>query len=227
MATNNEIIDKTFLSRIFLLQMLKMVGYDTSLYEGFDKNNIYILLETNQLDMMLYKANEDPKDDTPPTHDTQKIFVKYGVYTTKINCDQNFQTKISEHFEIPDDTNKPYLNKKDTLMMVVDTEITEKIQERLKSIYENAGQFVVIHNMARLRYNLLTHATQPDSFHILNDTEVEEFKTKHYIDNMNKIPEISRFDPYALAICLRPGQICKVERTSVNGIKNEHWAYCV
>jgi DNA-directed RNA polymerase subunit H (RpoH/RPB5) len=201
------------------LDILKRIGYETETYEGFDENEIYTLLETNQLDMILYKNSKDKM--------SEKVQVKYFINTSKINCDQHFLPKINENFEIPEDKTQIYLTKKDTLIMIVDTEITDKIQDKLKNIYENFGHFVVIHNIARLQYNILTHVKCPKSFHILSDEEVEEFKKKHYIDNLNKIPEISRFDPYALAICLRPGQICRVRRTSVNSLDYDSWVYCV
>lgn len=218
-----EKLHKTYKSRKNILDILKTVGYDTIHYEGFDENEINTLLETNQLDMILYKTNEtdDSKDKT------EKVYIKYNINTSKINCDQHFLPKINDFFEPSEDKSVIYLNKNDILIMIVDTEITDKIQERLKNIYENYGHFVVIHNIARLQYNILNHLKNPKSFHILNESEVNEFKQKHYIDNLSKIPEISRFDPYALAICLRPGQVCKVTRTSVNSLDYDSWVYCV
>jgi DNA-directed RNA polymerase subunit H (RpoH/RPB5) len=216
-----EKLHKAYKSRKNILEILKRVGYDTIDYEGFDENEINTLLETNQLDMILYKNDETNSS----KEKRDKVYIKYNINTSKINCDQNFLPKINEYFEPNDDAF--YLNKTDTLIMIVDTEITDKIQERLKNIYENYGHFVVIHNIARLQYNILNHLKNPKSFHILNKKEVEEFKQKHYIDNLNKIPEISRFDPYALAICLKPGEICKVARTSVNSLDYDSWVYCV
>jgi DNA-directed RNA polymerase subunit H (RpoH/RPB5) len=227
-----EKLHKTYKSRKNILEILKRVGYDTSDYEGFDENEINTLMETNQLDMVLYKYDgTDTDTDTDTGRDRKrsgdKAYIKYNINTSKINCDQNFLPKINEFFEPSDDETVIYLNKTDTLIMVVDTEITEKIQERLKNIYENYGHFVVIHNIARLQYNILNHNKNPKSFHILSDAEATEFKQKYYIDDFKKIPEISRFDPYALAICLKPGQICKVVRTSVNSLDYDSYVYCV
>lgn len=228
-----EKLHKAYKSRKNILAILKRVGYDTSDYEGFDENEINTLLETNQLDMLLYKNDisttiVDGGIDGGGKRDKRgKVYIKYNINTSKINCDQNFLPKINEFFEPTEEKGDIYLNKTDTLIMIVDTEITEKIQERLKNIYENYGHFVVIHNIARLQYNILTHSKNPKSFHILNDAEVEEFKQKYYINNLCNIPEISRFDPYALAICLKPGQVCKVTRTSVNSLDYDSWVHCV
>ena len=234
-----EKLHKTYKSRKNILEILKRVGYDTTDYEGFDENEINTLMETNQLDMVLYKykggidggagggASGGAESGKRAKRDGEKVYIKYNINTSKINCDQNFLPKINEFFEPSDDETVIYLNKTDTLIMVVDTEITEKIQERLKNIYENYGHFVVIHNIARLQYNILNHNKNPKSFHVLSDDEAIEFKQKFYIDDLKNIPEISRFDPYALAICLKPGQICKVVRTSVNSLDYDSYVYCV
>ena len=105
-------------------------------------------METNQLDMVLYKykggidggagggASGGAESGKRAKRDGEKVYIKYNINTSKINCDQNFLPKINEFFEPSDDETVIYLNKTDTLIMVVDTEITEKIQERLKNIYE-------------------------------------------------------------------------------------------
>lgn len=214
-----EKINKTYKSRKNLLNILKKIGYDTSNYDGFDENEISTLLEVDQLDMILHKnENKDNKS---------KIYVKYDINTSKINCDQNFLSKISDFFESNDDKNTTILNKNDTLIIIIDAEMTDRIKECLKNIYENYGYFVVVHNIIRLQYNILEHSLNPKYIHILDEDEIEEFKKKYFIDDLTKIPEISRFDPYALSICLRPGQICKVEYSSVNALNHQHYVYCI
>lgn len=220
--SSHQKLYRIYNSRKNILEILKRVGYDTTDYEGFDGNEVNTLLETNQLDMLLYKNDGGISSDK-----REKVYIKYNIDTVKINCDQNFLIKINEFFEPSDDKSVIYLNKNDTLIMIIESEVTDKIQERLKTIYESYGHFVVIHNIARLQYNILNHIKNPKSFHILNNDEIEEFKQKYYIDNLSKIPEISRFDQYALAICLRPGQVCKVTRTSVNSLDYDSWVYCV
>ena len=40
-------------------------------------------------------------------------------------------------------------------------------------------------------------------------------------------PEISRFDPVAQAIGLRPKQVCKIIRSSETSITNEYYRICI
>ena len=54
-----------------------------------------------------------------------------------------------------------------------------------------------------------------------------KMKNKYKMTNIMQLPEISRFDPQALAICLRPRQICKFERESATAIKYDYYRVCV
>ena len=49
----------------------------------------------------------------------------------------------------------------------------------------------------------------------------------HRITDIKKIPEISRFDPQALAMSLRPGQICKFDRNSATSMNYTYYRICI
>ena len=50
---------------------------------------------------------------------------------------------------------------------------------------------------------------------------------KFNITKDSEVPEISRFDPVAQAIGLRPGQLCKITRSSPTSITTEFYRFCV
>ena len=45
---------------------------------------------------------------------------------------------------------------------------------------------------------------------------LEEIKKRYNITNDLMIPEISRFDPVAIALLMRPAEMCKLIRSSKN-----------
>ena len=61
---------------------------------------------------------------------------------------------------------------------------------------------------------------------ILTDAEVLELKKRYNINNTSELPEISRYDPVAQAIGMRPGQICKITRPSKTAITTEYYRVC-
>ena len=42
-----------------------------------------------------------------------------------------------------------------------------------------------------------------------------------------QLPEISRFDPQALALCIRPGDVCKFIRNSSTALEYNYYRICV
>jgi DNA-directed RNA polymerase subunit H len=96
----------------------------------------------------------------------------------------------------------------------------------LKHIWEQDGIFIVIENIKRLQYNILNHILVPNH-EIMNDKEVEEVMQKYNIKHKIEFPEISRFDPVARVIGLRPGDICKITRPSKTAIKTLYYRICI
>jgi len=50
---------------------------------------------------------------------------------------------------------------------------------------------------------------------------------KYQIKSKTQLPEISRFDPQALVIGIRPGEICKIQRPSSTALTTDYYRVCV
>ena len=62
----------------------------------------------------------------------------------------------------------------------------------------------------------------------LEKGETVEFKARlHIKDERLQLPEISRFDPQALVVGIRPGEVCKIDRSSVTALSTEYYRVCV
>ena len=85
--------------------------------------------------------------------------------------------------------------------------------------------FITVFNIARLQFNILKHELVPKHI-VLNNDEIKSFKEKYHITNNNQIPEISRFSPVALALGMRPSQICKIIRPSRTAINSDFYRIC-
>ena len=109
---------------------------------------------------------------------------------------------------------------------IIEDEPNETTINKIKYLYNRDGIFVVIHNINRLQYNLLNHTLVPKCT-ILGNSEIDELKKKYNIMDTKQLPEISRFDPQALAKCMRPGQICKFERESSTALFYDYYRICV
>lgn len=208
-ATTNNRTLKLFKSRTTLLEQLDGLDYNTSEYEEFSINEVDAMNNNNQLHMTLQHRT-----------DKRKIHVNYYLHSKQINR-ANLDNLIEDLYNIDN-----IITKNDTLIVVIEDEPNDAIITKVKYLYDHDGIFVVIHNINRLQYNLLNHAIVPKC-EILGDAEIEELKKRFNLADVKKLPEISRFDPQALAMCMRPGQVCKFKRDSATALVTDYYRICV
>jgi len=214
MASNSTRINKIYKSRGVLLEQLRDRDYDTSDYEHFSINEIDAMMANSQLDMLVtHKENG------------LKIYIKY-YFTLKQSTrqikPQTLDDIIEDLYTIED-----VLTPKDTLIVVIDDEPNDTILAKIKYLYEREKIFVVIHNIKRIQTNILKHEMVPH-MKVLTGDEVGDFKTRYQIKDENlQLPEISRFDPQALVVGMRPGEVCKIDRSSVTALQTEYYRVCV
>ena len=118
------------------------------------------------------------------------------------------------------------LKKTDTLFIIIKDEPNETLINELKHIWESEGIFIVVENIKRLQFNILEHVLVPPH-RILTESEVTQIMKKYNISDKIQFPDISRFDPVAKVIGLRPGQVCNIIRPSKTSIQSNYYRICV
>jgi DNA-directed RNA polymerase subunit H len=209
MAISSNRILSVYNSRITLLEQLEKQGYNTADYDMFSINEIDAMYANDQLDMLFSRKT-----------DGKKIYVKYLLNIKQLRKD-NLDQLIEDLFDI-----ETVLEKKDTLIVVVNEEPNDTIITKLKYVYDHSGIFIVIHYIKRLQFNVLNHELVPKAT-ILTNEETDELKKKYHIQSLQQLPEISRFDPQALALCLRPGEVIQIDRKSNTAMSYEYYRVCV
>jgi DNA-directed RNA polymerase subunit H (RpoH/RPB5) len=209
MSTTSNRILSIYKSRHTIIDLLDHQEYDTKEYEGFSINEIDAMVTNNQLDMLL----TNPKTQ-------RKTYVKYYLNAKQIRP-AVLEDLIEDLYVIEN-----VLTKNDTLIVIIEDEPNDTIITKLQYLYDHDGYFVIIHNIKRLQFNILNHKLVPECI-ILEEPDIQALKKKHNIKNLVQLPEISRFDPQALAIGLRPGQVCMFKRESVTAMFYEYYRLCV
>ncbi len=210
----SSLISSIYKSRTILLELMKMQGYDTNDYEGFSVNEVNTMKVNNQLDMILEKSEADLDLNYKP-----KIYIRY--YLAKSLRPQNLQEMIDDLFNIEE-----VLSKHDTLFIVVKDEVNETLVNTLKHIWEQDKIFIVIQNLKRLQFNILKHVLVPPH-RVLNNAEVLVIKRRYNIMDDEQFPIISRLDPVAQAIGIRPGRVCEIIRPSKTAISAPYYRICI
>jgi DNA-directed RNA polymerase subunit H len=186
-------------------------NYNIDEYSNFSINEVNSMFQNNQLDIKLEKNTKE-----------NKAYIHYYLgKTAKTITAKNLQDMIDDLFMVEE-----MLTKNDTLFIILKSDINETITNVLKNIWEKDGIFIVIINIQRLQFNILEHSLVPPH-RILSEEELEEVKIKYNINKLSQLPEISRFDPVAQVIGIRPGQVCEIIRSSKTAVNTKYYRVCI
>jgi len=220
MSTSQEksssgVISMIYKSRITLLELLREQKYDVGDYENFGVNEIHAMYTNKdapkQLDMVCTSNKGNIKQ--------KKVYVKYHLgKTLRV---ENIQDYIDDMFHIE----KVLDNKTDTLIIIIKQEINQTLMNILNEFWDKNKVFIIIFTMERLLFNILQHQYVPKHT-ILTEDEKNEVIKKYNIVNIKQLPDISRFDPVAQAIGMRPGDVCCIERPSKTAIISKYYRLC-
>ena len=198
-------------SRKTLLEYLFDQGFSISDYDEFSINEVLAMISNNQLDMLL---SEDTDKE-----EKRKVYIKYHL--KKSLRPQYIDEFVEDLYSLDN-----ILQKNDTLIVVSKDDPNDSLKKYLKQLYADDNIFVVVLSLRRLQFNVLNHELVP-KHRILNSTEQAEFVKKYNITESSQVPEISRFDPVALCIGLKPGSIVHITRPSKTAIKGDYYRYCI
>jgi DNA-directed RNA polymerase subunit H (RpoH/RPB5) len=209
------LISHIYTSRKIVLELLEKQGYNISDYSNFSISEVNSMKQNNQLDMLLETKEEDVSEDNPK----KKIYIRY--YLAGKLAGKNIQEMIDDLFVLTET-----LKKSDTLFIITKDEPNETLINELKHIWESEGIFIAIENIKRLQFNILKHILVPEH-RVMKEKEVKEIMLKYNINSISQFPDISRFDPVARVIGLRPGQVCHIIRPSKTAIHANYYRACI
>lgn len=202
MSTLNAMI---FKARRTLCNHLEERGYDVSLYNKFNLNDISVLQDKEELNMEV--KNEDG-------HTIRVIFSLNKTLRVK-----NISELIEEEYTI-------HLKENDDLIFIVKDDMNQTMKDYIKNLYYSEKRFVTLFYLPVLQFNILEHSFVPKHI-VLSDDQKNNVYKQYNIQDDEMLPEISRFDPVAMVIGLRPGQLCRIIRTSKTAIQSDYYRICV
>ena len=201
-------ISKLSTSRKVLLAQLESQGYNIENYNEFSINELHIMHTNKQIDMLV--SNETGN----------KVYIKY--YLGRSLRPQNIHDFIDDLFNLEN-----ILNKSDTLIIITkDRSSRETLMAEVKQLWAEESIYINIIDIMSLQFNVLEHEMVPKHTKLTEEKIIAFKKRYNVLDNSN-IPEISRFDPVAIAIGLRPGDICEIIRPSITSITGNYYRYCI
>ena len=215
MSINSNIsINDLYKSRNIIIEIMHDIGYNVNDYANFSITELNSMRQNNQLDMLLEK-----NDENPVTKRKNKMYIRY--YLGKIIRPANLQEMIDDLFNLEE-----ILKNEDTLFIIIKDEPNETLLNEVKHIWEKDGIFIVVESIKRLQFNILKHSMVP-KHRILTLDETDVVMKRYNITQKMNFPDISRFDPVARAIGIRPGDVCHITRPSKTAIEADYYRICI
>ena len=212
------LVSEIYKSRKNILDIMESNGYNTYDYSNFSINEVNAMNQNNQLDMLL-ERRQNTNVKFGEIIKVNKLYIRY--YLGKKISNNNIQDIIDDLFVLSDT-----LTKDDTLFIIIKDDVNDSTIARIKHIWDSEGIYIVVESIYRLQFNILNHILVPKHI-IITDDEANDVFKRYNIKSITEMPEISRFDPVARVICIRPQQICKIIRPSKTAIETEYYRVCV
>jgi DNA-directed RNA polymerase subunit H (RpoH/RPB5) len=203
MSDDTPVVD-VFNARNHLFDILSSRGYDVSDYVGYDMSHVSAMMDHSQLNVVLQGPHN-------------KAFVHFQL-SAKLNVGK----VVSSLFEDEDSVLKP----EDDLIIVYKSEPNDTIHAEMDEVWNKQGVYVTVLHIKRLQFNILKHDMVPPH-RVLSEKERDQVFAKLNVRTGADLPAISRYDPVASVLCMRPGQVCEIERKSKTSVKSIYYRFCV
>ena len=218
MESKSNYLIQLYKARMNLMSHLTHAGFDCSLYNGFNLEELDVLRKYDQLN---FKVNS--------TKNEEQCYIYHMVEDT--SGKKKGSSNVLKKSNIPDIIDQIYndtglLNKNDTLIIVTTDYSVDSIHESIKNIWENDHIYVVVYNLKQLQINPINHVLVPKHIKLMPEEKVQTYK-KYNIERDSQLPQISRFDPIAKILLMRPGDVCKIERFEKSSFNTEYYRICV
>jgi DNA-directed RNA polymerase subunit H (RpoH/RPB5) len=200
-------VAQIYKSRINILDILKQRGFNVENYEGSSITEVNTMLQEEQLDMLVKNQEKE-----------KKVYVKYHL--AKTIRPTNIYEYIEDLYNIDE-----VLGKNDELIIITKEPANDTMIKVLQQIWNEDKTFVTIFGLKHLQFNILRHTLVPPH-RVMDDDESEEIYQKYNITDKSQLPDISRFSPVAIAIGIRPGELCEIIRPSKTAVVSKFYRIC-
>lgn len=208
---SSSLVAQVYKARTSLLQQLEYQGYNVDSLINFSVTEVNSMLRHDQLDFTVTKDTN--------TTDQRKTHIKF--YLAKALRPANVDEFVSQMFKVEET-----LTKNDTLYIIANADPNETLLKKLNLIWQRDKILVNIYGLQRLQANILTHVKVP-KHEILSPEQASSVRTTYNLVKDEQIPSISRFDPVAVAIGMRPGQMCRIVRFSPTTGYSDYYRLCI
>lgn len=205
-----SMVRKVFTARAILLKQLALLGYTTRMWNEETPAEIDMRIQNKELNFVLEPSGTMNEG---ATH--IRFHIEKALRHIHINA-------LADEFS----EMAGYDRSKDTIVLISKDLPNDSVKSALETVYATKGIYIIVRALQELQFNILEHKLVPKQTK-LTTLQTQDLKKQYRIQDVRKqLPGISRFDPAARAIQLRPGQVVKILRPSVNSGFTNYYRVC-
>ena len=213
-------VDLVFRARTNLLNQLRNRGFNVSDYDNFSTHEIHTMVVNKQMDMLLEQL--EPQEEGFSGRRAKRVYVKYMLDTVSLR-DNKLYDLVDELYQVEEVLDK---ENGDEIILILPSEPNDTIIKAINYIYSKDDILIRALYMKRLLFDVTQHELVPPH-RLLTKSETEEILKTYYLTSTKQLPEISKYDPVAQAIGMRPGDVCEITRPSKTSIEASYYRVCV
>ena len=200
---------KAYESRKHILNMLERRGYNVDMHRNYSLTEIKMMYSNNELDFMVKKQDE-----------SKKCYIKYHI-CKKCRCNDLKKIILNIYGDVLDEHDELIVICKENIRI---TNAKDNFKVILNHFWNKHKYYVSLFQIEALMIDITEHDLVPKHV-IIEEDEISRLLKKHNI-TIDNLPSISRFDPVAKVIGLKPGNVCKIIRTSFTTGETLYYRLC-
>tara|TARA_Y100000389_G_C17366844_1_gene466776 strand:- start:275 stop:928 length:654 start_codon:yes stop_codon:yes gene_type:complete len=207
-----NVIYKSFIN---IIKLLQHQGYNVDSEKDISLLELQNRIETDNINFMTEKDNGE------------KCYVIYHIVKQlRPSHIHEYIEDIYEFREIIKNTDQLIIITKDNFNFSNSTGLSDTIEKTINNIYIESEYYINVFPISSLQFCILDHSLVP-KHKKLNEMEIKEVFNKYKITDISNIPTISKYDPVAKAIGLKPNELCEITRPSKTVIESKYYRICI
>lgn len=134
-------------------------------------------------------------------------------YVNQKNSNATLMNYVNQQMTMIEESDESLTSDSVEIIFILKDKPTDTLVKTSHDLSRSHRTFIQVFWIQQLLFNILDHVLVPPHIIITSD-DIEKLKSKYRLETKYQLPLISRDDPVAKFIGMRPGEVCRIERTS-------------
>ena len=134
-------------------------------------------------------------------------------YVNQKNSNATIMNYVNQQMTMLEELDEDLTSDAVEIIFILKDKPTDTLIKTSHDLSRSHRTFIQVFWIQQLLFNILEHVLVPKHI-IITSSDIEKLKSKYRLETKYQLPLISRDDPVAKFIGMRPGEVCRIERNS-------------